>query len=148
MPSSDDSRVLFDSFFNNVNGRSRDAPEHYHGVNPATREPLWNTPVATNEDVNDAVLAAENAFHSWSIVPFEKRAKLLEDFAELYASYEKGFTELLVRETGKPVGIVVDVLGHGTCLQGSIQLRHLTSCLEMGNRGKQQGRKCKKWCFG
>lgn len=107
MPSSDGPRVLFDSFFNNINGISRDAPELYHGVNPATREPLWNTPVATYEDVNDAVVAAENAFHSWSIVPFEKRAKLLGELAELFASYEDDFTELLVRETGKPVGIVV-----------------------------------------
>lgn len=107
MPSSDGSRILFDSFSNNVNGRSRNAPEFYHGVNPATREPLWNAPVATYEDVNDAVLAAENAFHPWSIEPFEKRAKLLGEFAELYASYEDEFTELLVRETGKPVGIVI-----------------------------------------
>ncbi|CAF9936441.1 hypothetical protein IMSHALPRED_010755 [Imshaugia aleurites] len=120
MPSSDDSRVLFDSFFNNVNGRSRDAPEHYHGVNPATREPLWNTPVATNEDVNDAVLAAENAFHSWSIVPFEKRAKLLEDFAELYASYEKGFTELLVRETGKPKWEIEESSKDGSAKSGAL----------------------------
>lgn len=105
MSSSDGSRVLFDSFFNNVNGRSRNAPERYHGVNPATREPLWNTPVATYEDVNDAVLAAENAFKSWSIVPFEKRAKLLGELAELFASYEDNFTDLLVRETGKPVGL-------------------------------------------
>ncbi|KAK5151343.1 hypothetical protein LTR04_006619, partial [Oleoguttula sp. CCFEE 6159] len=74
----------------------------HQGINPATGEKLWNVPIATQQDVDDAVQAAEKAFVSWSQTPMEKRKELLLKFLDLYMSYADEFTELLGKENGKP----------------------------------------------
>ncbi|KAI9869177.1 MAG: hypothetical protein M1830_005466 [Pleopsidium flavum] len=96
------STVEFDSFSNIIDGQPRGGKAKYNGINPATKEKLWDVPVATQQDVDDAVSAAQNAFPSWSKTPFEQRAKMLTQFGDAYASYEKEFTDLMVAETGKP----------------------------------------------
>jgi len=97
------STIDFTTFHNIVNGEKRGSSESHHGINPATGEKLWAVPIANQQDVDDAVKAASKAFKSWSQVPFEKRKEHLSKFADLFASYESEFTELLYKENGKPV---------------------------------------------
>lgn len=95
--------VDFNSFSNVVNGELRNAKAKYNGINPSTKETLWDTPVATQQDVDDAVAAANKAFPAWSQTPFEKRCDMLRKYLELYQGYEQEFTDLMCKECGKPV---------------------------------------------
>lgn len=93
----------FESFSNIVDGKSRSSDKFHQGVNPVNGQKLWDVPIATQQDVDDAVASAEKAFASWSQVPFEKRKEYLQKYCDLYMSYNDEFTDLLVKETGKPV---------------------------------------------
>lgn len=97
------STIEWDKFYNIIDGKHRLAKSAHNGVNPATSEKLWDCPIATQQDVDDAVDSATKAFKSWSRVPLEKRKEHLNKFAELLASYEQEFTDLMCKETGKPV---------------------------------------------
>ena len=119
-PSKVPTNIDFQSFSNIVDGQPRGGKAKYNGINPATKEKLWDVPVATQQDVEDAVSAARKAFPSWSKTPFEQRAKLLVQFADAFEGYEKEFTDLMTAETGKPVSMipmsllaaVLDILSH------------------------------------
>ncbi|KAL8739216.1 MAG: hypothetical protein Q9181_000107 [Wetmoreana brouardii] len=94
--------TMFTTFHNIIDGQPRSAETSYHGIDPSTEEPLWDAPVATEADVEDAVSAARRAFASWSNVPFEKRCDLVKRYAEAFLSHEGEMMQLLQRETGKP----------------------------------------------
>lgn len=96
----------FTTFHNVVNGEKRKGSDCYHGIDPTTRQKFPHAaPVATNEDLDEAVKAAQNAFQAWSETTLEERSTLLKAFAMKVLSYENEFTELLVKENGKPVSI-------------------------------------------
>ena len=97
------SNISFDSFSNIVDGKPRGADKQHQGVNPANGQKLWDVPIATQQDVDDAVKGAQKAFESWRFVPLEKRKEYLQKFCDLYMSYNKEFVDLMVQETGKPV---------------------------------------------
>ena len=78
------------------------AEETYHGIDPSNGKPLWETPVATRKDLDDAVSVGNTAFKKWSVLPHSERSRLVKEYADGLQKYVKQFTELLVRETGKP----------------------------------------------
>jgi acyl-CoA reductase-like NAD-dependent aldehyde dehydrogenase len=96
------STIKFDEFYNIVDGKQRSAQAFHNGIDPTTGQKNWDVPIATQEDVNDAVAAGQKAFKTWSQTPIEKRKDLMKKFIDLYGSYEKEFTDLLCKETGKP----------------------------------------------
>lgn len=96
------SNIKWDEFSNIVDGKPRGSKEKHHGHNPAKDEQLWPVPIATQQDVDDAVVAAQRAFEKFRDVPMQKRKELLRKFKDLYMSYTEEFTELLKSETGKP----------------------------------------------
>lgn len=115
--------ISFDTFSNIVNGKPRsDAKDYHQGINPADGEKLWRVPVATQQDVDDAVEAAQKAFESWSQEKIEKRKDLLQQYQELYLSYKDEFTTLLCKETGKPRQFAAMEVG----LVGAFFAHHLT----------------------
>ena len=95
--------VSFRRFSNVIDGGLRSAKSFYYGVNPATEEELWPAPVATEEDVNDAVAAAQAAYAQWKKIVWKTRKEKLLDFTKKLIEHEKAFTELITQETGKPV---------------------------------------------
>ena len=95
----------FTTFRNVIDGKPRNSGSTYHGINPATEENLSEVPTATEADLNDAVDSAEKAFPLWSQTEFEERCKLVRQYAEAFLAPEDGFTELLMKETGKPVSL-------------------------------------------
>lgn len=98
-----DISISFDSFYNIIGGQKRGAERTYCGTNPANKKPLWNAPVATSKDVEDAIAASREAFPSWTATEYRARAQMLQNFADLYLEYVPQFAELLVAETGRTV---------------------------------------------
>jgi aminomuconate-semialdehyde/2-hydroxymuconate-6-semialdehyde dehydrogenase len=72
-------------------------------INPATAELIGKTPDSNDNDVDEAVNAAKKAFPAWSVMPVEKRFKILNRIAEII---DEHLDELALAETtdnGKPL---------------------------------------------
>ncbi|RMZ67439.1 aldehyde dehydrogenase [Pyrenophora seminiperda CCB06] len=97
------SSLQFDKFYNIVDGKQRGSEQIHHGVNPSTGQELWDVPIASEQHLNDAVAAAKKAFPAWRDTPLEKRKEALVKIAELYQQHHEEFTNLLCKESGKPI---------------------------------------------
>lgn len=97
------SSIQWDSFSNIIDGKPRGAKSQHQGINPATTEKLWDVPIGTQEDVDDAVKSATKAFESWKKTPIEKRKEYLQQWCDLLMAHSDDMTDLLCKETGKPV---------------------------------------------
>jgi succinate-semialdehyde dehydrogenase/glutarate-semialdehyde dehydrogenase len=71
--------------------------------NPATGELVDRVAAGTQEDINQAIDAAQAAFKKWSAVPPPQRAAVLYKAAQLLAEREKELARLLTQEQGKPL---------------------------------------------
>ena len=94
--------VDFGTFFNVVDGQNRSSKTKYNGIDPTTKESLWDVPSATHDDIEDAVAAANKAYASWKKTTWTERTKYIQRYKEVYESYLEEMTELLLKETGKP----------------------------------------------
>ena len=94
--------IDFGSFSNIVNGQLRNSKNKYHGIDPTTKEPNWDVPVASHDDIEEAVAAANKAYTSWKKTTWAERTHLIERFKEVYFSYEEELTDLVAKECGKP----------------------------------------------
>ena len=97
------STLDFEKFYNTVNAQQRGSKNIHHGINPATGQELWDVPIASEQDLNDAVDAASKAFPAWRDTPVQKRKELLLKFCDLFNDHAEEFTTLLCKESGKPV---------------------------------------------
>ena len=82
-----------------VNPKSK---EEIKVVNPATEQDCAVIGLANKDDVNDAVLAAKNAYDTWAFTSKEERVQLLE---KLYDSYKKRWADIaeaITMEMGAP----------------------------------------------
>lgn len=111
--------VDFGTFYNVVDGGNRSSKTKYHGIDPTTKGKLWDVPVASYGDVEDAVAAANKAYASWRKTTWTERTKYLQRFKEVYDSYVEEMAELLLKETGKP-----RMFGTSEVQTGSIWLDH------------------------
>jgi aldehyde dehydrogenase (NAD+) len=71
-------------------------------INPATEKECAVISLGNKEDVNDAVIAAKNAFESWAFTTKNQRVELLE---KLYVIYKKRWAEVaeaITLEMGAP----------------------------------------------
>jgi len=102
--------ISFDTFHNVVNGELRGAKKTYYGLDPTTGDKLWDAPVASKQDVEDALIAARKAFKLWAKIPFEERVKTLRKFADAVKPHLDDFTELILKENGKPVSFDCEML--------------------------------------
>lgn len=107
MSPSKSANISFDTFHNIVDGQQRGSKNIHNGIDPTNGEKLWDVPIAGQQDVDDAVAAAKRVFPSWSKTPFEKRKEMLANFAEVVNSYSEEMTNLLCKETGKPVSCCI-----------------------------------------
>jgi acyl-CoA reductase-like NAD-dependent aldehyde dehydrogenase len=96
------STVDFHAFSNVIAGALRSSAHLGHGINPSTREPLWNVPIATAQDLEDAVSAAQEASTKWSSTPWEKRQDCLGRAKVLLEQHRTSIAQLLSLEGGKP----------------------------------------------
>src|SRR5207249_3985186 len=71
--------------------------------NPATGDLVDRVAAGTQEDINQAIDAAQAAFKKWSAVPPPQRAAILYKAAHLLGEREKELARLLTQEQGKPL---------------------------------------------
>ena len=71
-------------------------------INPATEKKCAVISLGGKEDINDAVLAAKEAFKTWGYSKKEERISLLEKFYELYKKRWNDITEAITLEMGAP----------------------------------------------
>src|SRR6201984_2707769 len=92
---------IFKNFINGewVESRSGKA---YENRNPANTDELVGMFVSgTEEDANQAVDAAKEAYKKWRLVPAPKRAEILFRAAELLVERKEDFSKDMTREMGK-----------------------------------------------
>lgn len=112
------STVDFASFSNVVAGGLRSGTTSGHGVDPSTRKPLWDIPIASADDLEDAVKAARAAFPSWSRMRWRKRQALLRQAAALLQKNREAMGKLISSEGGKPPQFA------------DLEVQHAQRCLE------------------
>ncbi|MBW4604134.1 MAG: aldehyde dehydrogenase family protein [Calothrix sp. FI2-JRJ7] len=90
---------------NFINGKWLDCTDNrLQSINPASKNEIVATfPRSTNEDVNEAVMAARNAYKNWRLVPAPARAEYVFKVGELLLQYKEELAQLISREMGKPL---------------------------------------------
>lgn len=76
-------------------------------VNPTTEESIAEIPVATDDEVADALAAAGDAQIDWADRSGTERATVVRDIGELVETHAEEIAELLVAEQGKPTASAV-----------------------------------------
>ncbi|HKM95749.1 MAG TPA: aldehyde dehydrogenase family protein, partial [Buttiauxella sp.] len=87
-----------------VDGQGEKLPVY----NPATGEVLLEIAEATADQVNDAVLAADNAFVSWGQTTPKERAEHLLKLADVIEQNGELFAHLESQNCGKPYHCVLN----------------------------------------
>jgi acyl-CoA reductase-like NAD-dependent aldehyde dehydrogenase len=80
-------------------------PTTRHSIDPATGEPLYEVPVARQEDLDTAVNHARAAFKKWSQTTHEERSSLLLKYADVVEANRSDIEKLQTMEQGKPLGL-------------------------------------------
>lgn len=97
----------FTVFANTINGKACLDGKKAQAINPSTRRPLWDVPVATGDDIENAVTAATEAFETWSRTRWNERAKYLNKAKEALMEIRDDMAEVIMQEAGKPVSTIV-----------------------------------------
>ena len=77
-------------------------PKDIKVINPATEKNCAVVSLGSKEDINDAVLAAKEAFKTWGFTSKEERLSLLEVFYSLYKKRWNDITDAIIQEMGAP----------------------------------------------
>lgn len=92
------SNILF------INGEWQAGLGHQiQSLNPARNEVIWQGETATAEQVDQAVMAARQAFNSWALMTVEARIAIVEKFAEQLTENKEALAVTIAQETGKPL---------------------------------------------
>ena len=70
-------------------------------INPANGELLAEYPRHTDTEVEQAAYRAQSAYHEWSSITFNERAKIVKAVAENLKKNKKSYGELMTKEMGK-----------------------------------------------
>ncbi|MCY4177065.1 MAG: aldehyde dehydrogenase family protein, partial [Endozoicomonadaceae bacterium] len=86
-----------------LHGKSQNSAttEHLDVINPATQAILAKVPLATDDEIEQAVTAASAAFKSWRNTPALQRSRLMMRYQALLKEHQKSIATILSQETGK-----------------------------------------------
>lgn len=90
-------------FFNVINGEKRSAASFHQVTDPRTEEPLWDAPVATPDDLEEAINAAQKAFKTWGKTTLPERKAALLKMVDVINENAPELIEYARKETGKSV---------------------------------------------
>lgn len=90
-------------FYNIIDGGKRSSSASHKVTDPRTEEPLWDVPIATPADLEEAIAAANKAFKTWSKSTIPERQEALAKMSEVIENHAAELSELARRETGKSV---------------------------------------------
>ncbi|OJJ65112.1 hypothetical protein ASPSYDRAFT_138620 [Aspergillus sydowii CBS 593.65] len=88
-------------FCNVINGELRASQYTHRGTDPRNNQPLWPCPIASREDLNDAVTAARSAFRTWGKADIGYRQRGLLALANRLSEQKELISGIICRETGK-----------------------------------------------
>ena len=88
---------------NYIDGKwtSSHASEFLPVMNPSIGQKIAEVPLSPSKDVDDAVMAAEKAFHTWSAMPIKERAQVFYRYKALLEKNANALAELVHEENGK-----------------------------------------------
>jgi acyl-CoA reductase-like NAD-dependent aldehyde dehydrogenase len=84
-------------------GRWVDSPDVLAVVNPATGEEVGRTYLATPDQYDAAVTAAEQVFSATRKLPAYERGRILRELSAKVAEHRDELAEMIVAEAGKPI---------------------------------------------
>lgn len=98
------------AFYNVIDGKARASDVNEQVVDPRTEKSLWDVPVASARDLDDAVEAANRAFKTWKLSTPADRQKVLQDLADCLRANKDVLAQVHAKETGKsPIMASTDV---------------------------------------
>ncbi|KAM0326693.1 hypothetical protein ACHAQA_006564 [Verticillium albo-atrum] len=95
--------INFTSFGNLINGELRSSTSLARGTNPSDRQPLWEIPQASKQDLEDAVTSARDAHSSWKKTSWGERRRLLLAAKDVLMANQEQLAILITKEGGKPI---------------------------------------------
>ncbi len=87
-----------------INGKMVDGASYSDVINPATEEPVAQSPRASKAQLDEAVAAAKAAFPAWSKTPIAERKAKLTQIADIIQANAAELARILTQEQGKPIG--------------------------------------------
>ncbi|MDM1248845.1 CoA-acylating methylmalonate-semialdehyde dehydrogenase [Acinetobacter sp. R933-2] len=97
-------------------------------VNPATQEVLGRVPMATLDEVDAAIAAAQEAFKTWRLTPIQARMRIMLKLQDLIRDNMKDIAKVLTAEQGKTLADAegdiqrgLEVVEHA-CSIGTLQM--------------------------
>jgi succinylglutamic semialdehyde dehydrogenase len=75
----------------------------FESLDPGTGRTVWPGRSASEEQVDDAVRAARQAFTTWQMTSFEERVAIIKRFGELLLQHKDRLGKTIGAETGKPL---------------------------------------------
>lgn len=75
----------------------------FTSTNPATRETVWHGNAASTEQMDEALVVAQEAFPRWSILTPEERLEYLKKYQSILESRKDELARCISAEMGKPV---------------------------------------------
>jgi aldehyde dehydrogenase (NAD+) len=94
-----------EQFKNYINGKWVPAKsgKTFQNINPARHDDIIGEfPLSEQEDVNEAVAAATEAFKKWKLVPAPKRGDMLKKVGDIFTRRKEELGRIMTREMGKP----------------------------------------------
>ncbi|CAJ0543983.1 Ff.00g040240.m01.CDS01 [Fusarium sp. VM40] len=93
----------FTTFANIINGGPATGSNFTHGIDPSTKEKLWDVPAASIDDLELAISSAQTAFKSWSKTTWSHRQASLTAARDILVENKEKLAVLLTKEGGKPI---------------------------------------------
>jgi acyl-CoA reductase-like NAD-dependent aldehyde dehydrogenase len=90
-------------FFNIINGEKRSSQTYHQCTDPRTEKHLWDAPIASPDDLDEAVKAARIAQLSWKQTTVAHRQSLLQELSKRLETHRTKLVATLMRESGKSV---------------------------------------------
>jgi acyl-CoA reductase-like NAD-dependent aldehyde dehydrogenase len=91
------------SFYNIINGEKRTAKSTHRVTDPRTEDLLWEVPIATTQDLEEAVTAAHKAFQSWKWSTLPERQEVLAKICQVIEDNAAELADIARKETGKSI---------------------------------------------
>jgi acyl-CoA reductase-like NAD-dependent aldehyde dehydrogenase len=95
--------LSFERFHNVLGNGLRSSEKIHQGVNPSDKSLLWDVPIATERDLDEAVEVAREAFKSWSKTSWTERQEVMRRMRDELQKHIPEMAKLLSVEGGKPV---------------------------------------------
>ncbi|TWT83588.1 Glutarate-semialdehyde dehydrogenase DavD [Planctomycetes bacterium CA13] len=87
-----------------INGQLVKTEKTFSVINPATEEVIAEVPEVDAASIQLSLSSAKDAFETWSRMPLSQRQTMILKYADLLEENRNEIVDLLIAETGKPIG--------------------------------------------